>query len=162
MVNEPLLISAPPPRRPEWRRTPAPATPCAEGDSPETFSLRFEHEVDTPHGESLYFAFCYPYGYMDMMARLGWVDALFESAADDDAMDGDAAAMLQRREPALRQLIMTTFASRSTGWSPHRCQFARHLLDTERAHSFLERHGFGNDENDKFSGSQFCGIVVVL
>ena len=52
----------------------------------DAFAIQFTHKVDTPAGcstgaptnETLYFAFCYPHSYSELMAELAWLDALFQ------------------------------------------------------------------------------------
>mmetsp|Transcript_36055 Transcript_36055/g.94957 ORF Transcript_36055/g.94957 Transcript_36055/m.94957 type:complete len:753 (+) Transcript_36055:87-2345(+) len=43
----------------------------------EGFAIHLRHTVDTPPNEALFFAFCYPINYGDLMARLAWLDGLF-------------------------------------------------------------------------------------
>jgi hypothetical protein len=43
----------------------------------EEFVIRFEHVVQGGPGETLYFAFCYPWSYTETIARLAWVDELY-------------------------------------------------------------------------------------
>ena len=78
------------PSQPEWRRVEQPARAEMENGSPDTFVVRFSHEVVTPAGETLFFAFCFPHGYVDCMARLGWVDALLAAPSGE----ADAALLL--------------------------------------------------------------------
>ena len=91
------------PSQPEWRplrtavhfivRPPTSADgeadEAAEGEgSPprDAFCIQFVHKVTAPPGgtlgtasnETLYFAFCYPQSYADLMAQLAWTDALFQ------------------------------------------------------------------------------------
>lgn len=65
------------PSRPEWARLPV-ATPCAvDGATTDSFAIHITHTVDTPADDTLFFAFCFPLGYSDLMGRLAWTDALF-------------------------------------------------------------------------------------
>jgi hypothetical protein len=69
------------PSRPEWARLPT-ATPCkVDGATTDSFAIQITHIVDTPASDTLYFAFCFPLGYADQMARLAWADALFRQPA---------------------------------------------------------------------------------
>jgi len=58
----------------EWTRV-SNAVPCAY--TSQGFAIHLTHTVDGPMGETLYFAFCYPYTYADLMARLAYLDKLF-------------------------------------------------------------------------------------
>ena len=80
------------PSKPEWDRLPLPTShwggKAADkyremrenrgyvSDADE-FVLRFEHLVETPGEDTLYFAFCYPVSYTETIARLAWLDAAF-------------------------------------------------------------------------------------
>ena len=59
----------------EMRENRAYDATAAAGDE---FVLRFEHLVETPADETLYFAFCFPYAVTDCAARLAWLDALYQ------------------------------------------------------------------------------------
>jgi hypothetical protein len=79
------------PSKPEWERLPVAATHWGgkakdkykemrentRGAEEDGFVVRFEHTIDTPADDTLYFAFCFPASYTDSMARLAWLDALF-------------------------------------------------------------------------------------
>ena len=41
--------------------------------------LHFSHRLDAPAADTLYFAFCYPYPYTELMARLAYLDSIFEA-----------------------------------------------------------------------------------
>ena len=62
------------PSQPTWARV-LNDTPCKR--TPDGFTIQLQHVVNGPAGETLYFAFCYPYSYGDCMARLAWLDTLF-------------------------------------------------------------------------------------
>jgi len=83
------------PSQPVWERLPLPATYSGgtadkykemreksgidgrayDGD----FSIRFEHIVaSAAEGETLYFAFCFPESYTDVVAQLSWLDSLYD------------------------------------------------------------------------------------
>ena len=80
------------PSQPEWTHIAQPATATMHGDSPDTFAVSFAHEVGPAEGEAkaddgalkssqvkasqetLYFAFCFPFGYAEIQARLGWLE----------------------------------------------------------------------------------------
>ena len=64
------------PSRPTWTRIPLQTTytGCKEEDN---FVLRFRHKMDGEPDETTYFAFCFPHGYADNIARLAWLDSVF-------------------------------------------------------------------------------------
>ena len=65
------------PSQPTWTRLPQP-TPCVvDGATTDSFAIQITHTVDTPADDTLFFAFCFPHGYADLMASLAWADALF-------------------------------------------------------------------------------------
>jgi hypothetical protein len=68
------------PSQPEWARVPR-STPCNGLRQLDSFSIRIRHVVETPANETLFFAFCYPLTYGDLMGRLAWLDALFGDEA---------------------------------------------------------------------------------
>ena len=43
------------------------------------FSIRFEHVITSAaEGDTLYFAFCFPESYTDVVAQLAWLDSLYD------------------------------------------------------------------------------------
>ena len=71
------------PSHPEWSRVPQDAhASCAlPGATLDSFAIQITHTVSSASSsvdETLYFAFCYPLTYGDLMARLAWTDALFK------------------------------------------------------------------------------------
>ena len=72
------------PSQPEWSRVvqSAQGSIAVAGATLDTFSIRFSHTVTTSApGETLFFAFCYPLSYSDLMARLAWTDGIFRQPA---------------------------------------------------------------------------------
>ena len=95
------------PSKPEWSRLNTP-TPPNDAASADGFGIHINHTVDTPAGETLYLAFCFPHGYAESMATLAWADLLFRQpvatfvppAADED----DATLNAHYWEQARKQL----------------------------------------------------------
>ena len=107
------------PSKPEWERLPVAATHWGgkakdkykemrentRGAEEDGFVVRFEHTIDTPADDTLYFAFCFPASYTDSMARLAWLDALFglpraPVCAPSTALRAPRAAVLQAHAAA--------------------------------------------------------------
>ena len=99
--------------QPTWTRLPQP-TPCVvDGATTDSFAIQITHTVDTPADDTLFFAFCFPHGYADLMASLAWADALFRqptaslapAGRDGEAGWARAVHLLQttaeRRRPSL-------------------------------------------------------------
>ena len=63
------------PSKPEWERLPL-ASPHTGGKTKE-FVLHVCHRMDSVEGDALHIAFCFPYSYGDLQARLAWLDSLF-------------------------------------------------------------------------------------
>ena len=53
--------------------------PLGLSQGTDEFVLRFEHTVTTPADDTLYFAFCFPESYTDIIARLAWFDTSLAS-----------------------------------------------------------------------------------
>ena len=105
------------PSQPEWTRV-ARSTPCNGSRVLDHFSIRLHHTVQTPADEVLFFAFCYPFTYGDLMARLAWLDTLF----------GDEAR-LRNRWLHLEQLKM-----RAAGVDFRAAGLPQELLEADEPH----------------------------
>ena len=66
------------PSRPAWARIPTQTTQTGTAKGSTDFTLTFRHRCECTERDTLYFAFCFPLAYSDSMARLAWLDALFE------------------------------------------------------------------------------------
>ena len=79
------------PSSPAWRRVSQPSsyTGSKAGDD---FVLHFSHRIDAPAADTLYFAFCYPYSYTELMARLAYLDSNFEARPARVLPDDEAGA----------------------------------------------------------------------
>jgi hypothetical protein len=68
------------PSKPRWSRIPLPTSQTGTMKGDPDFRLTFKHRVECdPVSECIQFAFCFPLTYTDTMARLAYLDALFET-----------------------------------------------------------------------------------
>jgi hypothetical protein len=105
------------PSQPVWERLPLPATYSGgtadkykemreksgvdgrayDGD----FSIRFEHIVaSAAEGDTLYFAFCFPESYTDVVAQLAWLDSLYDLPRASVYPPGSVSPCLLTKAPA--------------------------------------------------------------
>ena len=107
------------PSKPAWARLPT-ATPCTvDGATTESFAIHITHTVEPPAESILFFAFCFPLGYADQMARLAWADALFRQPtarlAPEDAPSGWAAAVDLHSSPGPDASVVQATAGTTDG-----------------------------------------------
>ena len=68
------------PSKPRWSRIPLPTSQTGTMKGDPDFRLTFKHRVECdPVSDCIQFAFCFPLTYTDTMARLAYLDALFET-----------------------------------------------------------------------------------
>ena len=105
------------PSQPVWERLPLPATYSGgtadkykemreksgvDGRAVDSdFSIRFEHIVaSASEGDTLYFAFCFPESYTDVVAQLAWLDSLHDLPRAPVYPPGSASARAIAVSPA--------------------------------------------------------------
>ena len=90
------------PSAPDWRRVDDLVTYSHdEGDG--SFVLRFMHKVTASQSETLYFAFSYPYSYADCMAKLAWLDSIFDRPIAEVALDSRIFQQQQKQQQQQQQ-----------------------------------------------------------
>ena len=106
------------PSRPCWSRVSEPVE--YQGGKGSDFAIHVRHLVDSSPGETIYFAFCYPYSYGDLCAKLAWIDALFDLppaqvallASDHHKLEAAAGGSNSLAAAALRAALEANTATR--------------------------------------------------
>ena len=115
------------PSKPAWNRLPYAATHTGTKED-DNFVLRFKHRCDGGPDDTVYFAFCFPLSYTDSIARLAWLDALFQlpaapiaappTLAGLTATGGDSTALSSARSSAPSDDAASSSASSSAAPLP--------------------------------------------
>ena len=116
------------PSKPQWKRLVEYAH-YTGGKAGKDFAIHFSHKISSPPGETLYFAFCPPHSYGDCLARLGWLDSLFDQPTAEVAYGRAAAAA--ERAAASSDLALGLRAREAAGLAGR--PGAEHLLAAQRA-----------------------------
>ena len=116
------------PSKPQWKRLVEYAH-YSGGKAGKDFAIHFSHKISSPPGETLYFAFCPPHSYGDCLARLGWLDSLFDQPTAEVAYGRAAAAA--ERAAASSELALGLRAREAAGLAGR--PGGEHLLAAQRA-----------------------------
>lgn len=117
------------PSSPQWKRM-AEYTTVSGTAAGKDFAIHFTHKINTPASETLYFAFCPPHSYGESLARMAWLDSLFDQPPAEVAF-GRAATAAATAAAAFGTSDASAHAREAAGLPPR--PGAEHRAAAQRA-----------------------------